>query len=687
MSRHKCVCMFAFITLVLGLCSGAAIAAPAPPGPVTVTDVPDDQGTALQIEWIASADDYPGGTVTKYRLFRKLPGTPFAMLLNIPATGAATYSYTDTGLNPGQYYRYLIRAIEPSGVSSGSSAGARTRDNIPPAPPENFTVAEYPDDQGNKLICSWDNSPDDGEGADDVVKYYLSKRWPGTSWTSLGAVVKVTGQASYSWTVRGLEPGVRYFFRLVARDSRNFSTPVFADATPHDERRPAPPRDLSAEDIPDDDGTAVKLTFVRSLDDGARANDVVFYRLWRRLLGVPGETYVKLLDIPATGADNYEYTDSTCQRGATYRYKLRAKDGVNWSAIRTVVAQPIDNRPVAPPRNPNAYDRPADEGGVIVVEFDRSLDDGTGWDHVDHYNIYRKQAALAEDPSPIATVNATGAASYSYEDTGLTGLVLYEYTVDAESVSGALSEPAGPVRAVAENNNVLTWDPPTGLTAADQASDYGGQIRLQWYRSPSEGSPGPPPPPPFSAPAADYGGEYEFYRKAGSGGYPDTPSFSVSADGIADPMAYIDSGLTDGVTYTYKVRYRRGNRISEFTAEASATPIDNLGAPASVSTPGSVSTQDQAAVTVDAPEFAPAGANAPVIMQVAADKGILQVQFALAGELKWREGPKMQVTGPGLYSVTVPTANLHPGVSIRVRAALTTATRVIYSDPITISLQ
>jgi Fibronectin type III domain len=152
------------------------------------------------------------------------------------------------------------------------------------------------------------------------------------------------------------------------------------------------------------------------------------------------------------------------------------------------------------------------------------------------YNVYRGTTSGGES----ATAIATGIASPSYSDTGLTNGTAYFYKVAAVNSAGtgvqsseasATPEPAAPAA-------------PTGLTAtAGNAS-----VSLAWTASSGAAS-------------------YNVYRGTTSGGESPT----AIATGIAS-ASYSDTGLTNGTKYYYKVAAVNGAGTSGLSSEVTATP-------------------------------------------------------------------------------------------------------------------
>jgi hypothetical protein len=99
----------------------------------------------------------------------------------------------------------------------------------------------------------------------------------------------------------------------------------------------APPLLVRAEDVPDDTGNRLALSWTRSLDDGNGQNNVVSYTIQRKEVPNPesgegAETDFAVVD--EVGAGTSSYTDSTCEPDHTYVYIVAASNGVALSYSR-----------------------------------------------------------------------------------------------------------------------------------------------------------------------------------------------------------------------------------------------------------------------------------------------------------------------------------------------------------------
>lgn len=652
--------------------------APGPPTNVTLTN-PAPGGTTMTMKFSHSPDDAAGGDVVAYRFYTRTLTSALTAAGSLQATKAGTYSFTFKNLTATTKYGFAVSAFDGSSESTKVVIWGAT---TPPGAPQNVQVLDFPGDDGNALRVQFGKSVDDGTGAKSVTGYRVYMRTSATALT-LKATVKATGAASYQYILQNLTKGTSYGVAVAAYDGFQESTKTVIWQTPVDNTPPAPPTGLAVADWPNDDGTALNITFNASPDDSNVDPEVARYQLYRATSQTGAGT--KVTDITATKAVSYSYKDTGLTGGTPYWYWVVATGASGASApTARVTGTPVDQRPVSAPTSLTAIDSPYDLGGVIDLTWNKSADDNAGRRTVTKYYIYRRMANVVEDPVKIGEIAANGAALYKWSDTQVPmNLIVYEYTVKAVAASGALSPAAGPATADASNNNVVLFQPPTNLTVADVPADSGGQLLLTWYRSPSEGDIGGPPPPPISPTKGvnakgGYGGQYEFYRRTATGSFGTTPTFIVSAAGTNDPMTSVDSGLVNGATYYYKVRYRRYNQISDFTSQASGTPANNKSSslsadPADGSKTGA--TPDPAAagpsVTLEnPPSELLAGQDGVVkVAAIATGRTAVCLEYTINGSV----ARTAAVVGSGAYQADIKlrTAGLPAGTAILVRALLT----------------
>ena len=220
--------------------------------------------------------------------------------------------------------------------------------------------------------------------------------------------------------------------------------------------------------------------------------------------------------------------------GNTYYYRLRAYDLAGDSSNSNTASAAI---PVAPP-TPTGQSITS----VSATEIDITWQDNAGH-AAQNYQIFRAMNYGAF--SVVATLPPTSRpapSAYSWSDTGLTPGAHYEYHIEAVNVAGH-NDFAG------VNANTLTAAPSSLV-----ATPANGTVTLAW--SPVSGAV-----------------TYNVYRGLSSGGEGTTPL----ASGLTT-AGYVDSAVTNGVTYYYTVTAVNPNTPplpaeSAMSIETSATPL------------------------------------------------------------------------------------------------------------------
>ncbi|MGI5819409.1 MAG: S8 family serine peptidase [Armatimonadota bacterium] len=187
-------------------------------------------------------------------------------------------------------------------------------------------------------------------------------------------------------------------------------------------------RDLRAFDTPDDQGGSVTLQWQRSLDDGSGADNVTEYIILRRR-GQEGS----FSEVARVGAGVTEYFDTSVTDGVTYYYQVRTSDGSLTSDSQVVgPVVPVNDGAPSAVNGVYAEDRPADDGGAIIVGWDTY----SAPEDFSHFAIYRARTNFSSvaGMGPIAEVSDAGATEYV--DATTTDGLDYWYAVTAVDTFG-----------------------------------------------------------------------------------------------------------------------------------------------------------------------------------------------------------------------------------------------------------
>jgi hypothetical protein len=656
---------------------------PRPPGAVTVTDVPDDNGGAVTVAFRASPHDGGGpDDVQSYKVERKRAGGTFAFLRDVTATDAASYHFTDSGLDNNIVYTYRVRAFDGSFYSKAALGAGKALDNRPPKPPRQVTVTDVTGDNGGVVAVAFRASGHDGGGPDDVRSYKVERKRAGGTFAFLRNVT-ATDATSYRFTDSGLDDNTWYTYKVRAYDGRFYSDPAFGSGKALDDTPPRPPTNFSVA-VAENALGAADVSFDASPDDVAGHREVTQYQVFRKLAGTDWPA-TPTLRVAATAAANYIVRDTGLVPGRKYWYQARAAGATGkspYTAMRSIIAE--DTRVPRPPRRLTAEDRPEDNGQAVILRWVKSLDDGENLENVARYVVLRRLTSVFDTPiTRVRTVTATGAAAYTIVDTSseLMNLRSYTYTVRAVTSTGVRSNDSNEATVVPQDNIILAA--PTNMAASDRPGDAGSIIQLQWDRSASETGIGPPPPPPFSLNSeevAQTSGVYEVFRRQVGQSWPSTPRLSISTSVAGDPIITVDTGVPNGVAFEYKVRYRVDTVLSPFSNIARATAQNN--------TTTSVAAA-QAALSVciaEAPEVVAPGE--PIRVRVSVDgDGLSQarLRWMVVGTEAWQQ--TAAINGSDSYEVTFTLAPaVQAGAEVRLVAVAENAETTVESEELPVRI-
>ncbi len=222
------------------------------------------------------------------------------------------------------------------------------------------------------------------------------------------------------------------------------------------------------------------------------------------------------------------------------------------------IARALVDLPPGPAQNVRASDTPSDDGGSITVTWNRSVDDGAGFSDVVKYSVFR--SGMATGPfTMLASVPATGRASYSLADSPVSDSTDFWYRVDTHDPAAITrSAVVGPAQARDDLAPPLV----TTLTVTDTPADQGGSLALDW---------------------TGYAGSTDLdklriYRATAV--FNDVSAMTPIVT-LNDPDArgYVDNGVSNGVQYWYAVTGvdTSGNEGTVVTPTGPAEPYPNLG--------------------------------------------------------------------------------------------------------------
>ncbi|MGH8175610.1 MAG: fibronectin type III domain-containing protein [Steroidobacter sp.] len=561
------------------IATSAALETTPPSTPASLTATAISQ-TQINLSWAASTDNIG---ILNYRVERCTGAacTNFSQI-----TTRTTTTYSNTGLSAGTSYRYRVRASDAAGNLSGYSpiANATTLDTTVPTTPGAPTFSNL---TATSATANWTASTDNV----GVVGY--NYRLNAGTWQTLGNVTSVA--------LTGLSPGTNYTFEVRARDAAgNLSAIASSTFSLSDSTAPGAPGTPAISSITASSATATwsaatdnvavtgydyrldaqawqtlgnvltvnltgltqatNYTFQVRARDGANnigaASSTTFMSLDTSPPGAPGPlSFSSITMTTATvnwtaASDNVGVTGYRYQvnSGAwqtlgnvttagltgltavtTYSVAVSARDAAgNWGPARTGSFTTPDT---AAPSAPTGLSASAPSSNRVNLNWSVASDN-IG---VAGYRIYRNSVFI----------NTSGTNSYA--DASVVGTTTYSYQVSAYDAAG--NESGRSSAAGVTTPDTIPPSDPSGLSAAAASTT---QINLNWSGS------------------SDTGG-------SGLAGYRVYRNGSHAA--TVGSTSHSDTGLSDGVAYTYYVTAVDGaGNASGASNSASATTPQALRA-------------------------------------------------------------------------------------------------------------
>ncbi|MGH7599992.1 MAG: fibronectin type III domain-containing protein, partial [bacterium] len=564
---------------------------PAAPGSLTATAVSNNK---INLAWADNASNENGFKI-------ELKIGPSGTYAEIATVGANVTNYANTGLEVSTQYFYRVRAFNLTGNSSYSNEANATTLPNPPETPSDLQAAAV---SKNQIDLAWTDNASNEAGF--KIERKLSTAATYTQIATVGANIM-----SYSNT--GLTPNTAYSYRIRSFNaSGNSAYPNAAGATTLPSS-PAGPSGLTATTV---SSTQINLSW---LDNAG--NELGF--IIRRKTGAGGAYAV----IDSVGANVTAYSNLGLSANTKYFYQVRTYNAGGNSALSNEANATTSADPLATPSNLTAA---AVNSGKINLTWTDNANNETG------FKIERKLGA-AGTYAQIATV---GANVTSYSNTGLSANTTYHYRVRAYKVdshsaysneANATTLPKSPkapgnltAAAVSKNQINLVWadsaNNEAGFKIERKASPAGtfGQIatvgpnvtsysntgltagKTYYYRVRAYNAGGhsaysnetnattlpslPKAPVNLTATAvskhqinlvwADSANNetgFKIERKASAGG-----AFGQIATVGPNVTSYLNTGLTAGKTYYYRVRAYNASGHSTYSNQTNTTTLPAL---------------------------------------------------------------------------------------------------------------
>ena len=384
--------------------------------------------------------------------------------------------------------------------------------------------------------------------------FVVEKSTDGLNWTEIGRIDRVLTAANtkgetLSFLDSAWVAGDSAQYRVVAQNTvgdtwdysdpalneippDTYAFPVFTveaisdilDTTPPPPTAPTAPSDLA---VAEEAGPQVKLTWVDNADNETgfaieRSED--------------GTNFTALASV---GAGVTNYVDTTVTAGMTYTYQVAAFNGVGSSAFSNTATLTISGPP-APPAAPSGLTAEQLVAGQVNLAWVDNANNETG------FAIERSQ-----DGVNFAALTTVAADTASYVDTTVTAGVAYTYQVKAVNDVG--------FSAYSNTASVAVIEPPLAPDQLEANLEDIPAVDLAWADNSLD--------------------ETGFVIERATDG----ATFSVLTTVAADSTNYVDSAVSGGITYTYRVAAVNGTVRSAYSNTASMFVPDFTTPPAAPS--------------------------------------------------------------------------------------------------------
>ncbi len=485
---------------------------PAVNPPAGLTALYDDVLSGVTLQWQTSIKNV--FQLTAYNIFRSTCSTCALSMLNPPGTlfNAAATVYTDTTVSRAKLYFYAVSALSEEGGAPSFTEGAMTstvKILTPPATPTALTVLPV---AGLALYTEWSTLPN-LQGEVGGYNVYRST-YPGTLPLDLVAIRSPQSTTSYPDSI-GLALGQRYHYRVSAFYTLGGESSGSAlSSTVYGVVEPDKPTGLTGQGA----NNVVRLSWA----DLRPGQEVDLYQIYRATTSTGG--FVSL----ATFSGTY-YDDTGVINGTAYFYQVSAD---NWGG-EGLKASTLGIIPFDPPSTPGTltvFSGPQQ----LLLEWGPSTP--TTYP-IEGYEVFRSAVSGAETYLTLVTGDTTSVyldTSFTPPDNGTE----FFYTVRARDNQGFTSLDSNEASAIP----AIPPCPPSTLVALPSAAlPSSTTVTLQWDIV--DGA-------LCSVPSTFPVTGYRVYRSTSPGaGY-----LPVATTINFDATSYIDTTVTDGITYYYAIR-------------------------------------------------------------------------------------------------------------------------------------
>jgi prepilin-type N-terminal cleavage/methylation domain-containing protein len=406
---------------------------PDSPTGMSGVDTPRDAGESITLTFAKSADETAGEKdIDNYTVYRREEGQiEWTCISWATPSGAATYTIHDDSNTPGggpvidtpYYYMATAWDCRPQESNPSNTVGPLRALPNGPQPPVIESAFDTPCDAINEISVVLRRSPDDLSSGGNVRKYNIYRgSTEGGGILSKAYIGKIMANGSNYYTfldnstnnVALTPPSPGNYYYYVARavsldsipsiDSNEYGAVYFSGSI-------SACQITGVLDFPDDEGTALTVTWKKSPSETCWPNPIVEYEVKRK--STADLNFATVRTVPATGSASYSIVDDGLSRGLSYTYCVwtHSIDAAIPSNEESGI--PLRNTLIDPPQNLQANDILCDATGAVSVTWEKAPQDVTGGG-VSHYTVYRMQESL--DPEAVGEVEAKKKATYAFVD-------------------------------------------------------------------------------------------------------------------------------------------------------------------------------------------------------------------------------------------------------------------------------
>jgi len=217
---------------------------------------------------------------------------------------------------------------------------------------------------------------------------------------------------------------------IIADKDYNFQTYGYSQSTtsPSPTGVVEPPANLEAEDVADDNGGKIKLTWIKSSTSGVEG-----YRIFRHSetnpsrLGESAEAGKDMEQVSEIAAKNLEYEDSGLENGQEYTYAVRAYKGSSESVDSNIASAKPENN--LAPKTP---------GNLHVVSKDKKYIE-VSWDKVDDERLDKYVIRYGESPIDFQNEKEVSKDASNFRADNLKPDTRYYFRIASKSKEGEIS--------------------------------------------------------------------------------------------------------------------------------------------------------------------------------------------------------------------------------------------------------